>query len=99
MTQLTETEVQNLVQQGYCRTSLRHGLVSRIDRRDWKEHMTKKRSPLSVEAALQGMGSIAGAEDQYRRVYSRDTREVGIAVNQFPPSNGTVTGYRAKEAV
>ena len=100
MTPLTEAEVKNLVLQGYCRTSLRHGLVSRIDRPDWKERMAKQHAPWSHEEGLtwvRNMGS--GAEDQYRRMYSRDTLEVGKAVNQFPPSGGTVTGYRAKEAL
>lgn len=96
MTTPTEAEVQKLIQQGYCRTSNRHGLVSRIDRAEWKERLTKERTPARVDEGVRRMGGLAAAEDQYRRIYSRDTLEVGNAVSQFPASNGTVTGYRPK---
>ncbi|MEX3983656.1 hypothetical protein AB4Y45_32260 [Paraburkholderia sp. EG287A] len=99
MTQLTEADVKKLIQQGYCRTSNKHGHVSRIDCADWAKRLTKERSPSRVYEAVRGMGGLARAEDQYRRVYSRDTLDVGRTVSQFPSSIGTVTGYRPKEAV
>lgn len=32
-------DIATLIASGYARTSNRHGMVSRIDRPDWREHM------------------------------------------------------------
>ncbi|KVR21647.1 hypothetical protein WK13_34480 [Burkholderia ubonensis] len=96
---MTSLEVQRLKAQGYCRTSNKWGLLSRIDRPDWQQHMAERHCPWSAE---QGMKWVRGlgkdAEDQYRRVYSQDSITVPRDVaKQFPPSGGTVTGYKPKE--
>lgn len=81
--------VKNLVAAGYALTSNRHGMISRIDREDWREYMAKKHCAWDAEgegmAWVDSLGS-RGAADHYRRVYSRDTLEVGAYAKHFPKS-------------
>ena len=82
---------------GYCVTSRKFGIVSRIDRADWKIYMAKKHSPWSLEEGLEWVEALgeAGAEDHYRRCYSKDSIETGSynKVKSFPKSHFTITGY------
>lgn len=85
-----------LIAQGYRRTSNAFGLVSRIDRPDWKEYMASLHPNGMdwVHALEQTPGS---AEDHYRRCYSKDTLELSRSVaKQIPPSGGSSVGYKAK---
>lgn len=88
-------EAAKLIKQGYCKVSNHYGMVSRLDRPDWKEHMAKGH-PRGLEW-VDGM-DLGGAEDFYRRVHSKDNlefvdREVSALI---PSSNHEVTGYRPK---
>ena len=90
---------QALIRKGYCRISNRHGIVSRIDRSDWKEYMAKKHSPWSIEAGMEWVSFLGtNAEDHYRRCYSKDTIELGSGNRAaiFPASSSTKTGYKDK---
>jgi hypothetical protein len=65
-----------LKRKGYCVTSNKYGIVSRLDRADWKEHLAQKHAPW--DPAGQGMRWIEGigdrgAADFYRRCNSADS--------------------------
>jgi len=79
---------------GYCVTSRKFGLISRIDREDWKEYMASKHVSGNGMAWVKCLGEI-GAEDHYRRCYSKDTLEIGSRARKLPKSHETVTGFRA----
>lgn len=82
---------------GYCIVSRRFGCISRIDRPDWKEYMAKMHKPWSVEEGLEWVECLGdiGAEDHYRRVYSKDEVELGSysKAKKYPKSHETLTGY------
>lgn len=70
-------DIPTLIASGYARTSNRHGMVSRIDRPDWQEHMA------SIYPNSRPLGA-----DFYRRCVSKDTLE-GFSrddVRKFPAS-------------
>lgn len=71
---------ENLVARGYRRTSRRHGMVSRVDRPDWKEVLAKHLIRSVPEMEKMVRRSPGDWEDYYRRVLSKDT----ITLN--PPS-------------
>lgn len=58
--------VKQLKRQGYCRTSNKHRMASRIDREDWKEYCLEKNHPVDA--------------DFYRRVLSKDNITVPQSV-------------------
>ena len=91
-------DISRLVAMGYCVTSRKFCHVTRIDRPDWRERMAKDRSPWDLREGLEWVTRLgSGAEDHYRRVYSRDTVVVDATLlRNFPRSDWTVTGYRAK---
>lgn len=65
--------------QGYRITSRKYGMISRIDRDDWKEYMAEKHAPWDIEEGrkwVRVLGDLHAA-DHYRRVYSKDTLEIG----------------------
>lgn len=80
---------------GYRRTSNRFGHLSRIDRPDWKEHMAQRHSPWSKEEGRAWVRALGdGASDHYRRVFSKDTREVSREVARLvPTSNWDLAGF------
>jgi hypothetical protein len=84
---------------GYRRTSNAFGIVSRIDREDWKEHMAIRHSPWSLEEGMEWIKCLgeSSAEDHYRRCYSKDNIEFGkrlaYKVKHIESSNGAPTGY------
>ena len=62
-----------LISQGYLKTSNKHCMVSRLDREDWKEHMAISHSPWSIQDGMNWVECLdEGAEDHYRRCYSKD---------------------------
>jgi hypothetical protein len=78
---LAQQEAERLYASGYCPTSNRYRMASRLDRPDWKEHMSAQRVegfPGDMDIHLKdamdwanGLGD--GAADFYRRVHSKDT--------------------------
>jgi len=78
-----------LIKRGYRRTNNKYGLISRIDRPDWKEFMAKSHSPWNIEAGMRWVESLGeSASDYYRIVYSHDTIEVGQRYGKLiPPSH------------
>lgn len=85
---MTKETIALLTRLGYCRTSRAHCLVARIDKEDWMlslpEHMRNNRELIEK----------GGAQDFYRRVYSKDVLMVGsIAIRHFPGSNWNTTGF------
>ena len=75
-----------LIAEGYCVVSNRHGLVARLDRKDWREHMA---GVYPNAAAL--------SADFYRRCLSKDVLEVGAGHRSFPNSGSGPTEYLPKE--
>lgn len=91
--QKTYKSIEYMVASGYCRTSNKFGLVSRIDRPDWREHMAERAYPPEYgythlgHAWVKNLGTRAA--DQYRRCYSQDKFEMGRSTGRrFPPSEG-----------
>ena len=64
---------------GYRIISRKYGIISRIDRNDWREYMAKKYAPWDIEEGLKWVRTLGdrGAADHYRRIYSKDTLEIG----------------------
>jgi hypothetical protein len=65
-------EAMSLMYKGYRRTSRRSGIVTRIDRPDWRDHISLP----------QGV-SVTHPEDHYRRVISRDSLRVSKYVSEM----------------
>lgn len=82
--------------EGYCVTSRKFGIVSRIDRPDWKEYMAKQQRPWSLKEGLEWVEALGeqDAEDFYRRCYSKDKLTIGKRKASFyPKSHTTITGF------
>lgn len=62
------SEARRLYASGYCPTSGRYLMASRIDRPDWKEFMADAHP--GGMSWVDALGDAAG--DQFRRIYSRD---------------------------
>jgi hypothetical protein len=86
------------MKEGYCVTSRKFKHVSRLDRPDWKEHMAIRHSPWSMKEGLSWVKCLGerGAEDHYRRVYSKD-RKVVKSIRSYAKSHETITGFIPKE--
>jgi hypothetical protein len=84
---MTDDEVRLIISQGYCRTSNKYGMLSRIDRPDWKAVMEMN----FRRTLIFGNGQW---ESHYRRVYSKDTIELGgNNGSKFPSSDWNSVGY------
>lgn len=75
---------------GYRRISRKYGIVSRIDRPDWREVLAAYH-PYGM-AWVNGM-SIGEAADHYRRRRSNDKLEIGDVALLVPKSNFDPVGY------
>lgn len=64
---------------GYRIVSRKYGIISRIDREDWKEYMAEKHAPWDIEEGLAWIKHLGDlhAADFYRRCHSKDTVELG----------------------
>lgn len=63
--------------QGYRIVSRKYGIIARLDRPDWKEFLREKYPNWFGKGG--GFSSISElqAADYYRRIYSKDTLEIG----------------------
>lgn len=70
-----EREARRLIESGYRCVSNRYCGIRRIDRPDWREALAEHHTPWDLE---QGMRWANGKDmgDYYRRVLSKDRREV-----------------------
>lgn len=86
----------DLIKKGFCLTSNKFGIISRIDRPDWKNHMAILHTPWSLEEGLRWIDCLGemDAEDFYRRCHTKDKIELGMNKGKtFPRSHTTITGY------
>lgn len=75
---------------GYCITSRRGTMATRLDRFDWRAHMATKQP--SGERWVKLLGKAAA--DHYRRVYSQDTVRVPAEwIGKLPNSADGPTEY------
>lgn len=98
--------VKEFVAAGYCRISNKFGLLARLDRADWLEHMAAKMYPFHpdtqrhyVQEKRANKHMLMRAADFYRRVYSKDqiTLDHYIARKHFPNSLDGPTEFKAKQ--
>ena len=70
---------EDYIRAGYRITSRKYGLVSRIDREDWKEYMAEQHAPWDIREGRKWVNILGdrSAADHYRRVYSKDHLELG----------------------
>lgn len=91
---MNASDISMLISQGYRRTSRRYGLVSRIDRLDWRDKVIEctHQTPKTLASSPPGMW-----EDFYRRTLSNDKLELGPTLGlKFPPSRWDAVGYVEK---
>ena len=83
-----------LIAKGYRRISIRHKMISRIDREDWRDYMAQK-----LHRPVESMtDDIWG--DHYRRCFSKDVIVVdGDMIKQIPTSSQDRVGYINKKEV
>lgn len=82
---------EELTARGYRRVSYKFGIVSRIDRPDYLEVIAKDLHQTVEDLSRQKPGLW---EDQYRRVYSKDTIELGRSEGlKVPSSNYDPIGF------
>ena len=78
---------QDLISQGYRRTSNAYCIVSRIDREDWLTVMAKERHLTIADFHnLDGSGVPDHHRDHYVRVHSKDNHTVHPAILRLIPS-------------
>lgn len=80
-----------LIAAGYRRTSNKYGLISRIDRPDWRDVIiaTTHQTVETMRKATPGMW-----EDHYRRCHSKDQIELGAwRGKKIPTSNWDPVGF------
>ena len=85
--------IKKLIAQGYRRTSRKYGLISRIDRSDWREHMAAGHvsGMRWVKCLEQPSGS---ADNDYRRCISKDTLEISPSLSlKIPISDHDPIGF------
>lgn len=70
------SHVDRLIEQGYCRVSRRHMILSRIDREDWREHMARDHAPWDWKGDGMKWATSNGMADHYRRCYSKDQMQL-----------------------
>lgn len=93
--------VEKMISQGYRKTSGKFGIVSRIDRADWKSFLAFEHTPWDVEQGMAWVECLGdqSAEDHYRRCYSPDQQELGRYMAHNFPTSGQCepVGYLYKE--
>ena len=86
--------IQELISQGYRRTSRAFGIVSRIDRKDWVEVLARR-----FMCNVADMDLTTGSDqDFYRRVCSKDKLQLDPKLAlKIPPSSHDPIGYIPKD--
>lgn len=89
------SDTEKLIKAGYARVSNAHRHVSRIDRKDWKEHMASTH-PGGMDEGMAWVKALGRhASDHYRRCHSKDQLIVGVSsYKKFPASGGGPDEYR-----
>lgn len=83
---------EELIAAGYRCVSRKYGIVSRIDRDDWIKVVV--RNTHQTEQSIGKAMSSGSWQDFYRRVYSKDTLELGNSRGRaFPTSGFDPVGY------
>lgn len=84
----------DLIASGYCRTSNRHRIVSRIDTAQWRDELAMAQSPWDPDES-HGAGYDRGAADTYRRCHTKDriTIQDEELFKKFPGSDDGPTIY------
>jgi hypothetical protein len=92
---ISEKYILSLISKGYRRTSNKYGMVSRVDRSDWREYMAKHHTPWDIKRGLEWVEALGdSASDYYRRVLSKDSKEFGREYAKFfPSSSGSGVGW------
>ncbi len=79
---------------GYRRTSRKYGIISRVDRPDWKEFLARK-------GMVIGPGREGNGADHYRACYSKDNIELGTEFAylalEVPTSGHDPVGFIPKD--
>jgi len=85
---IKEKYISMLISKGYRRTSCKFGTVSRVDRPDWREYMARDHAPWDINEGLEWVEALGdSAGDYYRRVLSKDHKEIGKEYAKFFPSS------------
>ncbi len=85
---ISKKYILDLISRGYRRTSRKFGTISRVDRPDWREYMAKEHAPWNIEEGLEWVETLGdSAGDYYRRVLSKDHKEIGQEYAKFFPSS------------
>lgn len=97
---MTKLTLQQAIAAGYCITSRRSRLATRLDRRDWREYMAKQHAPWDPDG--DGMDWVncldngSGAADHYRRCHSKDDIVVPVEwISKMKNSGQGPREYRA----
>lgn len=90
--QYNGTDIAHFVTLGYRRTSRKYGIISRVDRPDWKEFLARKGMLIGPER--EGNGA-----DHYRACYSKDkiTLEPPSLALDVPTSGHDPVGFIPKD--
>ncbi len=92
--QYTVEDMAKFVALGYRRTSRKYGIISRVDRPDWKEFLARK-------GMLIGPGREGNGADHYRACYSKDKIELGTEFAwlalEVPTSGHDPVGFIPKD--
>lgn len=81
---LHKKKAKELMDKGYRKVSVKHCVLSRIDKTNWREIMAEEYAPWSKEEGehwVRIMGKAAA--DHYRRVYSNDKISITLEVARW----------------
>ena len=89
-----------MIAAGYCITSRKWRMASRIDRPDWKEYMAEKHAPWNPKGdGMKWVNLLGnGAGDHYRRCYSKDNITVSESERtKLPKSQDGPNEFKEKK--
>ena len=91
-------DAKQLIAAGYCKTSNKYRMVSRIDRPDFVQALAEHLRRAPADFYVPGEDTVDGGWcDYYRRVLSKDTLTVEPEIFKHIPSSGhNSTGFCPK---